>query len=613
MRKIITGPREVLFQARQRGALLLDSILALAIIGGVIAISALIITQENQRQEDALVASSLRMLTEASQDFVGDRYDTLRAELFDEAEDSGVARLEIPMSELVNQGYLSQAMLDDENQVRNFFEHDFVLLLRGVDVTSTDFPPPAMTFSEIDDSGGPIDGDMEIESILVSHDGQDVPGQRGGPIVARTGLFNAGFMVDENEVRGPLGSFSFEIGDDGDGPYDDFENYPGESRFVSLISLVDIGVLGFSEGDGSDLEDAFRRCADIDQATDPDEYEECVESENLVYSDVIFNFRDDGDTAPAITNIHNIACGDGLDEADREDSFLLVDCSETDFSGDVSVGGDLSVGDFIMSDDTLFLGGDAEGDEVIFEDGDDVVFQGDVLQGGDEFILQDGDETVFGDLYDLVFTTETTDPEETVDVPGQCGDPEIFTNVESVSDKFGRGLSGYRAFAQPDDANDPNEWELGLLGFSTENFCSTTSNTGSGIEIVPINKESGNAEYVRVLIGGQEFGFPVIGDSGGVNSGVDCVEFALEPSPGDPPEIVTISNFDSFDERSYERVYVVDEFGSPIEPTESPPEESYFDAIDDVFADTIDEFVDIYLTPPGYGRINYQIRCGRDE
>lgn len=580
-------------QLRQRGALLLDAILALAVIGSVLVTILIIVDQEGKRQEDTIMASSLRNLITGSQEFLGQNYDALRVELADAAASrpDDLAILAIDMQRLANDGYIGNVVLDGGTVV-NRYGQEFTLLLRGVDATDGGFPTPTMLNSEITD---PIEGDMEIESILVSHGGDPIPGQRGGPIIAKTGLFNAGFMINDFEARGPLGSFAFTIGNAGDtGPYDVFPQYPEEGRFASLISLTNIGVLGFRSDGGDGIDDAFRRCADVDRGAYPDEYDECVDTTGgqLVYSDIVLNVRTESGVSvpPAIRNLSNITCEDDM-VRNSDTNRIVVDCSTTEFSGEVEVG------DFNISNNELSVGGNRtisfDGADVTIE-GDNVITRG--IEGEAGELLLDGNPDQ--NFYDLVFNYERVAAGETVPVPTGCTNPEVFLSVESVADKYGRPIAGYRAVAVPDNESSPTEWDVRLFSFSTDNFCTSTNSSSGDLELNPIQIEPASTgdpavfDYLRVFINGSEFGFPVL--IGGQNPGVQCVEFVDE------------FNNPLTQGGGYDEIFVLDAFGNPLNDPDPDIRASDIEArIDDV----TDAYVDIYEVPPAYGFVNMQIRC----
>lgn len=567
---------------RQRGALLLDSILAVAVIGSVLGIILVILDQESKRQEDTIVASTLRELITASQEYLGENYDDLRYKLAEAAtlRADNLAVLTIDMRQLADAGYISDVAMDGDT-VTNRFNQQYALLLRGVDSTSAGFPAPSMLS---DDIGHPTEGDMEIESILVSYGGDPIPGQRGSPIVAKTGLFNAGFMVDAFEARGPLGNFSFTIGDSVNaGPYDLFAEYPGQGRFASLISLTDIGVIGFKYVDrtGDIISDAFRRCADIDRGAAPDEYAECRDAAGgqRVYSDIVMNVRTESGLSvpPAIRNLSNITCSDDMLRNSDPDS-ILIDCSTTEFTGTIEVG------DFIIGGSELSIGGN----RTISFDGADVTIEGDQvitreISGEDSELLLDGNPSQ--NLYDLVFNYENVFPGSEVSYPDSCASPEAFLSVESVADMFGRPVAGYRAYA----TEGPSSWDVGVFLFSTDNFC-TTVVSGSPSPIVTEN--TANFNYRRVFVNGREFGFPII--MGGQRPGVRCVEF------------VDDDNNALSEGASYDEIFMVNSSGGPIDNPDLNARAAEIEARLDVVAD---EFVDIYDVAPGFGKVNMQIRC----
>ena len=487
---------------RQRGFTLLEGILYIGLLGGVITFTANILQEETRKQENVIAASSLKNLMAANQNFVANEYDQLRQDLYDASGGGNDAIVSIGMDRLVTDGYLPAAFLNG-GTTRNVFGQEYALVLRAVNRTDTNVPQATMDRGDLDPGNtgnirpeltddDPTNGEMEIESLLVTHDGNvEIGAARGGKILGAAGLQTVGFVNDTGRTQGNFGSFSMDIS-----PFASLSTYPEAGQFASIISLSGFGVLsdGGSNQD-ADLGRALLRCADIDPITESSSYQTCVNStENDIFGQIVFKSYQNnaGETVfPGIRGLKSIACDDAAPSVtDVDPDIMTIDCGKTSIVGDLEVttnaqfGTQIAVGptgapQTILTADAITFNQDTIVSAVPNPDGSG----GMETRIDGERIIMNGEDLRLSVTSSIIQPTETEvdKPVCSVDSDGVQLVPAIYVSPAAYADARGRSISGVRAFAQ--NGSTPGTWSVRMISFVSQDYCSAIS----GGQIVPID------------------------------------------------------------------------------------------------------------------------------
>lgn len=497
MKKPSRNHGDIIPGERQRGALLLEAMLAVGVAASLIGVTALIIREESVRQDNEMVAAEHRIIVEGAQAYVSERYDQLRrTDLFAAAQSSPDGALAtLSLQELVDDGYLPE-IVSASGAVGAVFGHEYRLILRAVngsDVTMTDVDMDGNGDGSVDPvlvDGNPDNGEIEIESLLVSIGGSPIPSGRAGDIIARTGLFNAGFVNVDGIASGSFGSFEFPMtGFDASG------SVPDEGGFATIVSLSNFGVVTSdgSSGGSASLRDAFLRCEGMDPGIP--EYGDCLDS-NEVYTDIYFRSYDsDGDgsvdTIPAIRNLSSISCD--ADQPGGVAGEFLVDCALTRLTGDFVVeGSNIDLGPLTVRDSQVLFGGEqilrreevAGVEETVFTS-DRIVASGiNQASGGQDLAegIFDSRVAVAGDILE-----KPTCPAYSIN--GNEMVPRIYLTPAAYADQGGRPIVGVRAFAEDVDlatgTPDPlgDAWRVRLVLYVNQDFCDADVNFSSPLQM----------------------------------------------------------------------------------------------------------------------------------
>jgi hypothetical protein len=521
-------------QSRNRGISLIEGVLYLGIASSVVVLSAQMMAEENRRQEDITTASQLNLFLAASQSYVATEYDSIREQLLAQSSSSGSAEISVDMSTLATAGYLPQSY---SVNTTNVFGQDYALLMRAVSVQDTATPASTMTTLQMDaNADGQIDShlldrdntnnEMTIESILVSHGGEEVPTTRGAPISVRSERPTAGFIEVANSARGAYGAFEFDISG-----FNSFPEYPGIGHFASIVSLARFLSLDLIEGDSSSvvgIDDPLRRCQHI--LTDPGNtvasplYAQCLATGRM-YSEVVFNTYDiDGDgvddTFPGITgltdlnmsgaqdtdsngrpdrfasinnvydmnfgtpadtngdaiadkfgridNLYEIECGNGTSSSLAVNT-LVLDCATTSVTGNLQAGGNVtSAGDIeaqgdLISNSDITASGEVTGGRFISSEMGNQDYSEGIYQA---FLLASGDT-----VQKPVCPTTTADGLFSME-------PRIYVFPAAYSHPAGLPTVGVRAYAREINATT---WEVRLFNFVDEDRCTSSVNGVPGV------------------------------------------------------------------------------------------------------------------------------------
>jgi len=478
--------------SRQRGSFLLEAVLATAVLMAFIGMAAVILQDEGKKQENALLAAEQKMVIEAAQDFVAERYDEIRSErLF-----AGDGISSVSVAELVQEGYLP-SILSTGTTMSKMFGQDYHLLMRAVDRADIASPQATLLADDMDANGdgavdaafldgNPDNGEAEIEAVLVTRGAEGIPPGRAGDVIARMGLLNAGYVDTAGSTSGSYGNFTFNLSE-----FAPTGLAPNAGSFASVVALSSYGALGM-DGPGteaSSIVDPLRRCDGMDPSMT--EYSECL-ANNEVYADIVFNAYDSNgdnvdDVFPALRNLSTVDCMNGSTVADAGE--FLVDCSLTRLTGDFIVDGNgIDLGPLTVRDEQVLFSGrqilrreqytDAGGqsfDETVFTS-DRIVAAG--INGGQDMTeaVFDSRVTTAGDIL-----TKPTCP--AYSISGQPMEPRIYLTPAAYADLGGRPVVGVRAFA--DDYNlatgtvDPNgdAWKVRLVLYVAQDYC------GAGVTI----------------------------------------------------------------------------------------------------------------------------------
>jgi hypothetical protein len=496
---------------RQRGISLLEGVFYVALVGSLIGFSASFILEEQRRQQEILVAREFSLVMQGAQNFVSARYEDILEELYQEASLSGgAAHKSYSVADLSDRGFLPLSFLDGGGALDRLYDQEFRLLTRAVLAADTAVPRSTLTVADMDPGdqgsiaedlidGDPVNGEVQIEAILVSAGGVPIPTQTGAPITTRTERSNAGFIETGTEARGPYGVFSFDVSGFAGG-----DGYPDETagRFAAIVSLAGFGVLDASGmstlGPLQDLslQDAFRRCEEIltDPALDRNSpiYLECRDTTNAIYGDIIIvNYDTTGDGVPdvfptiqgttritmsppvdttgdgvpdvlsTLENLRVIGCG-SVGPGTGSETELTIECDLTRATGT------LIAENFLMdtSTGTRPLAVELE-----------VAGSREVQVSADRFLMGDTD------LSTGIFDVQILASGETIvkpDCPATTPDgsflvePRVYVLPAAFSDPAGRATVGMRAFAE----DEGTEWRVRLYQYVSQDICTFTFSGG---------------------------------------------------------------------------------------------------------------------------------------
>ena len=359
----------------EQGATLLETVMSLAMFGALFGLANSFLQHESQRQQAIVLGRELGFMTGIMQDYVSINYDGLRDRLHADGVDGLLA---VSMVEIASTGYLPSNMAD----ARNSFDQQYHLLLRGVDRSDRHNPQTTLDNNAMDsDMDGmlddrltdndPVNGEMDLEAILVTTGGTQVGALLGSPAVVSAEMFSAGFIEEGSTARGPYGVWELDVS-----PFVKMTNAPSQGHFVSIVAASGLNVIDNASDRTGDGEPStmLDRCPGATAAL----LASCLR-DNEIYTGIVlnsFDADDDGnldtfgsimgvynlemgspvdadndgsaDTYSAITRLSELSCNDGM-PGSRTAQSLLVNCPDVAFTGsgvfgsDVSVSGDVNV------------------------------------------------------------------------------------------------------------------------------------------------------------------------------------------------------------------------------------------------------------------------------
>lgn len=480
---------------RKRGITLIEGVLYLVLASGMVVLVTQIIFDQQLRQENLIASADLGIVLDGAQRYVASEYDILLEDLLVEATASGSALLEVPMSNLSDAGLLPPTYFNNTGGTspQNIFGQDYALLIRAVNRSDTTNPQATMTSLDIDSDGDgvidaeltdndPSNGEMDIEAILVTTGGENVPPQRGNPIITASENASSGYVQIADLARGPYANWALDISN-----FSSLPSYPTVGRFASIVALSRYGSLDGSGSGSADTEEFFSRCEGIldTLTTSSPEYQACLADANNVYSSIIFNSYDsngdgvndifptieglatidmfvdaDGDgiadVVSTINNINQINCGSGPATATLGE--LTIDCATTRLTGDLVVEGTTLTLDGNTITSSTSIGGTTES-------GIDV----DTNLEADRFISEAlGGQDLSEGVYDVRILAsgqtieKPTCPTDTFD--GVTLQPRVYLAPAAYTEPNGIPVVGVRAFAQDNGA----DWTVRLFQFIAE-------------------------------------------------------------------------------------------------------------------------------------------------
>ncbi|MDE0306021.1 MAG: hypothetical protein OXI87_14255 [Albidovulum sp.] len=451
----------------ERGATLLEAALAATLFGSFIVLANHMVSEEIQRKRAVVLGRDLKLLTLAAQSYVSSEYELIRQRLLAAPDRDAASSIEL--ADLVPSGHLPSPFASGGGHV-NSFGQSYRLLVRGVNRSDASVPQATLTGADLDaDDNGAIDGEwvdgdlsngeFELEAVLASYGGSEIPPTRGNPAIVSSELATAGFVQEDGIARGPYGNWSLDIGE-----FSDLEGFPEKGRFASLVALSRYGVLNFPMSVSARPESGypFERCYGLDESDAA--FGDC-KTGNRIFAEAVFKAHDsDGDgeldrfgtirdlhylamapaadagsdgildVFPAITGVLELACGGGGEVPAT--GTLLLDCPRVRLSGSADLDGELAVGGGIRA--TGSVGAER--------------FTASALGGAD---LTKGVYTV--ELVSMEASPEVAKPE--------CADagsnPEVFVAPASFASPEGAPLVGIAGFAA-DSTSDASKWTIGM-------------------------------------------------------------------------------------------------------------------------------------------------------
>lgn len=463
---------------RQRGVTLIEAVLYLVIAGGMISLVANMMYEEQERQQEIVAASNLKLVLEASQRYVAGRYDSIREQLFAASAGGQPALMSVPLQNLVDDGYIPQTFMNNAagDGAVNLWGQDYALLMRAVDRVDNTEPQVTLIQTQIDaNNDGTLDpqwidsstanGEMDIEAILVTVNGEDVPLNRSGPVVVRSALATAGVVQEAGIAAGPFGNWELDIS-----PYETLAEYPTPGHFASLVALSKYGAIEVAGP--AETGQFLSRCADIINVMGltegSTEYQNCLNGGNAVFSSVVFNYdlNADGvdDIFPSLAGLREIKCGPATGLASVADQ-LRIDCALVETTGNLTVEGTvLQLNGIDITSDAATLSIDA-----------DMHVTGDALVDGeveaDRFISAslNGGQDLNAGIYDarvLPSGSLVTKPICPPSISTPSGEvavaPRIYVVPAANADQNGIAVVGVRAFAQD---LTPTSWRVRLVQY----------------------------------------------------------------------------------------------------------------------------------------------------
>jgi type II secretory pathway pseudopilin PulG len=448
--------------ATQRGVTLLEILLATGLFAAALVLIFSIITDQQRDAQNKIVAANMKDVLEASQTYVQANWDELLVDLADSAALGGVAVLEFDVGDLVTEGYLGAAFLNNAagDNAQNLFEQEYRVLARGVDIADTANPQDTVTTADLAgadaDTNGirddwedddPANGEFAIEAILVTTGGQAVSPVRGNPIAVHAGG-DTGFIQVDGLADGALGGWSMDLT-----PYAGFGvGYTDAGHFVGLVALSGYGDL--ETGGSVDTSTLLSR---VPVARDNAMHQVLDMGSNNIQGvrliDLRYDSNGDGinDLDGTIGSLGKVRCTSSTGAA-VVGAELLFDCNQVRMNGQLTVDKNTILkGQLTVTADTTGNGvsGDPN-DLAAIVDGnlraDNLQFRRDNTSAGPG-VWQDLSEGIY-DAQIVASGDLVTKPTCGRNGAGTTMSPRIYLVPVAYADSAGRRLVGATAFAE---------------------------------------------------------------------------------------------------------------------------------------------------------------------
>ena len=455
----------------ERGATLLEAAFVVTLFGSLLVLANMLLSDELERRRSISLGLDLRLTSSAAQSFVALNYEAL-IERFAGLGD-GEAIYSVSMQELASAGFLPAEFIENGER-RNSYGQRYSLLLRGVNRSDAASPKSTMAVAALDADadgnvdpalrdGDPSNGELDLEVVLVTTDGDPVVPTIGNPAIIASEMASAGYIQNTGVANGPYGSWQLDIS-----PFSSLDDYPAEERFAFLVALSGAGVLrdgqfALSGAAGHPLE----RCVGATR----DRLADCAMT-NEVHGEIAFGGPADAalvsEGLNTISNVYSIEMGPPVDSsgngsvdlhsvisglaelgcgAGTSNSFisgtLMIDCADVRFAGNAEVVADLAVGG-----DLEIEGGINAGSAIEAEGGVSALrFVAGAI--GDEDLTKG---VYFADVVAMGQGSEIAKP--------VCEDENVEPQVYAVPAAFGSPngvpLVGVRAYAA--ESGDGSKW-----------------------------------------------------------------------------------------------------------------------------------------------------------
>lgn len=494
----------------ERGSTLLEAAFAITLFGSLIALANMLISAEADRRRSVALGQDLRITASGARSYVDREYDALEARLAQLG--STQAAFSVSMQDVADAGFLPQEFVRSGER-RNLSDQRYRLLFRGVDRSDQTRPRATLDVADIDADGDGLadpaladgdilNGELDLEAVLVTEGGRPVPPQLGNPAAAAAESPAAGYIQEAGTARGPYGSWEHDISG-----YSSLTDYPAAERFAYLIALSGFGVLEdgeFSIGNADGF--PFERCV----GTSGTRLDDCATS-NEVHTELAFgnpaspaavanglntvsnvyaiemgppvDADNDGSTDlhSIISGLAELKCGTGAASAFAAGT-LIVDCPDAAFSGRVRVGAALEVaGDAELAGDSEIGGSlDVAGEVAATGAVSAQRFLADALGGQD---LTEG--VYFASAVSMGSGGEIAKP--VCSDPGSS--PRVFAAPAAYTSPDGSPIVGVRAYAS--DSSDGTGWVVGMNALIDRD-----RNKDGNADLVPL---SASGDFALVL------------------------------------------------------------------------------------------------------------------
>lgn len=454
--------------------------------------------------QDTISGRQFETMADASRSYLNDRYEVLRRDLINRANDPSFdagspLTMVLTPEDLAMNGYLSRGYITATSDPTNYRGQSYRVLLRAVSVTDTGFPQRTLNKGDIVAMGGPVtstgtnklndnltdaaenNDEMGIESIMVTVGGEPIDTVRAARVIAASeSPVATDLRLYDGTLRALGSQGNFELPLD---PWmdiaDDYNFTLQNGHLLSVVSLTGLGD-GRSAGSNMDMRRALLRCHGLEESSE--DYSACIQDGNNMWADIVFQDVPDR-TRPGIYNLGNISCAPPV-EADPANpaptlpnpaASLTIDCGAVTLSDDVTVGGDLYAESDIYAEGDIYT----ERDVYVTNDvyANDVNARNNVssntMEARDNINLAGSDIGMHMVLGSGVVATGTRIPAPKGENMCPSGRSRVKYGVSGMIENVGRAISGHRPYV------DETDRIARIIVFTNEDYCSTM--TGNGV------------------------------------------------------------------------------------------------------------------------------------